>query len=115
MKPKLSELASLAEVIGAIAVVISLVYVGAQARDTTRAVRSAAINDAREGSLDETNAASLTAGIQATRNTPGMRRFWSERRPYFDPDFAEIVDQVLAMPESPLDNMGVYQPSAVGQ
>jgi hypothetical protein len=46
MKLKLSELASMAEVVGAVAVVISLVYVGAQVRDTTRAVRSAAINDA---------------------------------------------------------------------
>jgi hypothetical protein len=46
MKLKLSELASIAEVIGAVAVVISLIYVGAQVRDTNRAVRSAAINDA---------------------------------------------------------------------
>ena len=46
MKLKLSEIASIAEVVGAIAVVVSLVYVGVQVRDTTRAVRSAAINDA---------------------------------------------------------------------
>ena len=46
MKAKLSDIASLAEVIGAIAVVISLLYVGVQVRDTTRAVRSAAVNDA---------------------------------------------------------------------
>ena len=46
MKLKLSELASLAEVVGALAVVVSLIYVGAQVRDTNRAVRSAAINDA---------------------------------------------------------------------
>ena len=171
MKPKLSEIASIAEVVGAIAVVISLVYVGAQVRDTTRAVRSAAINDAnialqswyemmstdpegigvwlqgvlstepltreeefrfmmqcqavfyaiqnvyllgREGTLDEATAASLTAGIQATRNTPGLQRFWSERRPYFDPGFAEFADRAMAMPETPLDNMGVYQPAEVG-
>jgi len=46
MKVKLSDIASLAEVVGAIAVVISLLYVGTQVRDTTRAVRSAAVNDA---------------------------------------------------------------------
>jgi len=46
VKAKLSDLASLAEVIGAVAVVISLLYVGVQVRDTTRAVRSAAVNDA---------------------------------------------------------------------
>ena len=172
MKLKLSELASLAEVIGAIAVVISLVYVGAQVRDTTRAVRSSAINDAnialqswyqmmssdpegirvyleaslspepltrdeefrfamqaqavfyaiqnvyllgREGSLDEDTTAALTAGIQATRHTPGLRRFWAQRKPYFDPEFAEYVEQVFAMPETPLDGMSVYQLPALGE
>ena len=172
MKLKLSELASLAEVVGAIAVVISLVYVGAQVRDTTRAVRSAAINDAnialqswyemmgsdpegiavfleealsteplsregdfrymmqsmalfyaiqnvyllaKEGSLDEGTAAALTAGIQATRNTPGFDRFWSQRRWYFEPEFVEFVDRIRALPESPLDNLPSYQPRAPGE
>jgi hypothetical protein len=46
LKLKLSEIASIAEVVGAIAVVISLLYVGAQVRDSTRAVRSVAANDA---------------------------------------------------------------------
>ena len=46
MKAKLSDIASLAEIVGAVAVVISLLYVGVQVRDTTRAVRSAAVNDA---------------------------------------------------------------------
>ena len=172
MKLKLSEIASLAEVVGAIAVVVSLVYVGAQVRDTTRAVRSAAINDAnislqswyqmmssdpegirvwleatlsaepipreeefrfmmqaqavfyaiqnvyllgREGSLDEDTTAALTAGIQATRHTPGTRRFWAQRKPYFDPEFAEFVEQVFAMPETPLDGMDVYKLPTVGE
>ncbi len=43
---KLSELASIAEIVGAFAVVISLVYVGIQVNDSTGAVRSAAANDA---------------------------------------------------------------------
>lgn len=46
MKLRLSDVASIAEIVGAVAVVVSLVYVGTQVRDTTRAVRSAAINDA---------------------------------------------------------------------
>ena len=46
MKLKLSELASIAEIIGAFAVVISLVYVGIQVNDSTVAVRSASANDA---------------------------------------------------------------------
>jgi len=46
MKTRLSELASIAEIIGAFAVVISLVYVGIQVRDSTGAVRAASANDA---------------------------------------------------------------------
>ena len=46
MKIGLSQLASVAEIVGAAAVVISLLYVGAQVRDSARAVRSAAVNDA---------------------------------------------------------------------
>lgn len=46
MKTKLSEWASIAEIIGAFAVVISLVYVGMQVNDNSSAVRSAAANDA---------------------------------------------------------------------
>jgi hypothetical protein len=46
MKLKLSDWASIAEVVGALAIVISLVYVGIQVKDSSRAVRSAAANDA---------------------------------------------------------------------
>ena len=46
MKLKLSELASMAEIIGAFAVVISLIYVGVQVNDSAGAVRSASANDA---------------------------------------------------------------------
>ena len=45
LKLKLSELASVAEIIGAIAIVVSLIYVGIQVNDSTRAVRSATAND----------------------------------------------------------------------
>lgn len=40
LKLKLSEIANIAEVIGAIAIVISLIYVGIQVTESTRAVRS---------------------------------------------------------------------------
>ena len=46
MKFKLSDLASIAEIIGAFAVVISLIYVGVQVNDSAGAVRSASANDA---------------------------------------------------------------------
>ena len=45
MKLKLSDWASIAEVIGAIAIVVSLIYVGIQVNDSTRAVRSATANE----------------------------------------------------------------------
>ena len=46
MKMKLKQWASFAEIIGAFAVVISLIYVGVQVNDSTGAVRSASANDA---------------------------------------------------------------------
>jgi hypothetical protein len=46
MKIKLSKLASIAEIIGAFAVVISLIYVGIQVNDSAGAARSASANDA---------------------------------------------------------------------
>lgn len=46
MRLKLTDFASIAEIIGAIAVVLSLVYVGVQVDDSARAVRAASANDA---------------------------------------------------------------------
>jgi hypothetical protein len=43
---KLADWASVAEIIGAAAIVISLIYVGIQVNDSTRGVRSATANDA---------------------------------------------------------------------
>ena len=45
MKLKLAEYASIAEIIGAFAVVISLIYVGVQVNDSASAVRAASAND----------------------------------------------------------------------
>ncbi len=46
MKLKLSEMSHVAEIIGAIAIVVSLAYVGVQVKDSAEATRSAAVNDA---------------------------------------------------------------------
>lgn len=46
MRLKLNEWASVAEIVGAAAVIISLVYVGFQVSSNTSAIRSAAANDA---------------------------------------------------------------------
>ena len=45
MKLKLSEWASIAEVISAVAIIISLIFVGFEVNDSTRAVRSATANE----------------------------------------------------------------------
>ncbi len=45
MKLKLAEYANIAEIIGAFAIVISLIYVGAQVSDSASAVRAASAND----------------------------------------------------------------------
>ena len=45
MNQKLSDWASIAEIIGALAIVISLIYVGIQVNESTRAVRSATANE----------------------------------------------------------------------
>jgi len=46
MNHRLSEWANIAEIIGAVAIIISLMYVSIQVRDNTNAIRSAATNDA---------------------------------------------------------------------
>ena len=46
IKTKLSDIASIAEIVGAIAVVLSLIYVGIQVNENSSAVRSASANDA---------------------------------------------------------------------
>ena len=46
LKLKLSEWAHVAEIAGAVAVIVSLIYVGYQVNDNTAAIRSAAANDA---------------------------------------------------------------------
>jgi len=46
MQHKLSDWANIAEIIGAVAIIISLIYVSIQVRDNTNAIRSAATNDA---------------------------------------------------------------------
>ena len=67
MKLKLSELASIAEVIGAVAIVISLIYVGVQVTDSTQAVRSASAN--------ETSAALSSSYIQLGTNQQASQVF----------------------------------------
>ncbi len=152
MKFKLSDLASIAEIIGAFAVVISLVYVGVQVNDSAGAVRSASANDANvavqnwylkigsdqqtselfyealtseealsnkeefqflmmmhgiflalqnsfllaeEGTINVKLREGLTSVVLGVKDTPGMRRYWRQRKNYLHSAFANYVDQQL--------------------
>ena len=152
MKLKLSDLASIAEIIGAFAVMISLIYVGVQVNDSAGAVRSASANDANvavqswylqigsdqqtselfyealtseealsnqeefqflmmlhgvflafqnsyllaeEGTIDVDLRDALTVAILGVKDTPGMRRYWRQRKSYLHSAFADYVDQLL--------------------
>ncbi len=152
MKLKLSELANIAEVIGAFAVVVSLIYVGVQVNDSNSAVRSASVNDANvavqewymqigsdeqtsrlfysalmsdeaksnedefqfimmfhgvflafqnsylmaeEGTIDSELVDGLTGAILTVKDTPGMKRYWRQRRTTLHPRFVRYVDELL--------------------
>lgn len=152
MSARLSRMASIAEIIGAFAVVISLIYVGLQVNQSVGATRSASVNDANvavqswylevgsneqasalfyralmsdvalpaaeefqflmmfhgvflgfqnsfwlaeEGTLDAELLDALTAAILGVKDTPGMRRYWRQRKSYLNASFAEYVEQLL--------------------
>ena len=168
MKLKLSELANVAEVIGAFAVVVSLIYVGVQVNDSNSAVRSASVNDANvavqewymqigsdeqtshlfyrslmsdeiksnedefqfimmfhgvflgfqnsylmaeEGTIDSELLDGLTGAILTVKDTPGMKRYWRQRRITLHPRFVRYVDGLLGSKgETPMD---IYRSSDV--
>jgi hypothetical protein len=170
MKSKLSELANIAEVIGAFAVVVSLVYVGVQVNDSNIAVRSASVNDANvavqewylqigsdqqtsrlfyralmsnealsnedefqfimmfhgaflafqssylmaeEGTIDTDLVDGLTGAILAVKDTPGMRRYWRQRRATLHPRFVRYVDNLLQ--EKGVTPMDIYRLPEAGE
>ena len=173
MKLKLSELANIAEVIGAFAVVVSLVYVGVQVNDSNSAVRSASVNDANvavqewymqigsdeqtsrlfysalmsdeaksnedefqfimmfhgvflafqnsylmaeEGTIDSELVDGLTGAILTVKDTPGMKRYWGQRRTTLHPRFVRYVDELLKEKgETPMEIYRVPQANETNQ
>jgi hypothetical protein len=152
-RTRLSAAALLAEIIGAFAVVVSLVYVGIQVNQSVQAARSASVNDAnvalqswyldvgsdqqtsqifyrglmsqealpspeeefqflmmfhgvflafqnsywlnQEGTLDPELLDALTAAILGVKDTPGMNRYWRQRRSYLNASFADYIEELL--------------------
>ncbi len=152
---ELEKLALLAEVLGAVAILVTLIYLAIQVKDGAKASRSAAVTDAttamqgfyeqlgvnrevsdlflhglrdpaalsderrfqylmlmhscflgfqrsyflaREGTLDIELRNSIGTAIQAVNHLPGMHHYWKQRRAFFQPDFIDWVESLLAMP-----------------
>lgn len=83
MKMKLEEWASIAEIVGALAVVVSLIYVGIQVNDGAGAARSAAANDANvalqewymQTGSDQHTSALLYRGLVSEQALPDDEEF----------------------------------------
>lgn len=166
MKLKLAEYASIAEIIGAFAVVISLLYVGVQVNDSASAVRAASANDANvalqnwylqigsdqqtselflealtskvalsneeefqflmmlhgaflafqnsyllaeEGTIDAELREAITAAILGVKYTPGMERYWRQRKSYLHSGFVQYVDKLLERDEDTEVTVDIYR------
>ena len=160
----LEQLALIANIVGAIAIVITLVYLAIQIKENARSSRSAAVTDAttamqafyqelgsnpatcklfleavtnpdalsqqdqfqfvmlmhscflgfqrsfflaREGTLDVALRDSIGTAMHAINRTPGMHLYWRQRKAYFQPEFVEWVEGLLAL--EPLGDMDAYR------
>ena len=160
----LEQLGLIANIVGAIAIVITLVYLAIQVKDNSRSSRSASVTDAttamqafyqelgsnpetcklflqavtnpdalselekfqyvmlmhscflgfqrsfilaREGTLDVALRDSIGTAMQAINRSPGMHLYWRQRKAYFQPEFVEWVEGLLA--GEPLDDMDAYR------
>lgn len=50
---------------------------------------------AEEGTIDIEHREALTRAILGVKDTPGLKRFWRQRKSYLQPVFADYVDQLL--------------------
>lgn len=160
----LQQLGILAEIVGAIAIIVTLIYLSIQVKDSARASRSAAVTDAttamqafyqelgsnpatsklfldgltkpdtlsqedqfqylmmmhscflgfqrsfflaREGTLDVALRDSIGTAMHAVNHLAGIHLYWRQRRGYFQPEFVEWVEGLLA--REPLTDMDAYR------
>ncbi len=160
----LEQLGLIAEIVGAIAIIVTLVYLAIQIKDSARSSRSAAVTDAttamqafyqelgsnpatsrlflealtnpdalseqdqfqyvmlmhscflgfqrsfflaREGTLDVALRDSIGTAMHAVNHMPGMHLYWRQRKGYFQPEFVEWVEGLLA--RKPLRDMDAYR------
>jgi len=153
------------EIVGAAAVIATLMYLARQIKDSARAARSAAVTDAtnaiqtlymelgsnsqssglfleglisydsmseakqfqwlmmmhsffvafqrsfflsQEGTLDDGLRDSISTGIIAVNHMPGLKRYWEQRRKFFQPEFISWIE--VLMTRDPLTDMNAYHP-----
>ena len=65
---------------------------------------------AEEGTIDVELREALTAVILGVKDTPGMRRYWLQRKSYLHSEFADYVDELLLQELNP--SMDIYRESA---
>jgi len=124
----LNDLANMGQVIGAIAVVISLIYVALQIRQNTNAVRSATAQSVHEHfaswyhliAADAELSRIVADGLrdyQYLFGAPGGKVFWKERGYMFGEEFRRCVEDDLMKREThseakPLGAFSIGKPNA---
>lgn len=160
----LEQFGIIADIVGAIAIIVTLIYLSIQIKDSARASRSAAVTDAttamqafyqelgsnpatsklflvgltepdtlsaeeqfqylmmmhscflgfqrsyflaREGTLDVALRDSIGTAMHAVNQLPGMYLYWRQRKGYFQPEFVQWVEGLLA--RDPLTDMDAYR------
>ena len=119
MKLKLAKFANLAEIVGAFAVVASLsketefqfmmqmhgIFLGFQSSYLM----------SEEGTVDPELVDGLTAAILAIKDTPGMKRYWRQRRTLLHPRYARYVDELLRREGERETPMEIYRVTETDQ
>ncbi len=67
---------------------------------------------AEEGTIDVELRDGLTRVVLGVKDTPGMRRYWRQRRSYLHSDFANYVDQLLEQESD--DAVDIYRIPVAG-
>jgi hypothetical protein len=99
----LQDLGNLGEILGALAVVVSLFYVGSQIRQNTAAVRSPTAQAVRDNyaawyshlAADGELVRILIQGLKDLVSSPGGKQFWAERADAFGDEFRSHVVNVI--------------------
>ena len=63
---------------------------------------------AEEGTIDDELREALTQAILGVKDTPGMRRYWQQRKSFLHAAFADYVDHLLTQETN--TSMEIYRP-----